>query len=371
MTPDLHGRIRLRLKALREARGLSQAELSRRFGFSDRQTLSAIESGARRVSAEELTRAGEIFDVGIDYFSDAFRLDGEGEFSFRVGQVERGVVEAFQDRAGRWVATYRELAAQAGQRPSHLGLRLELTPKSSFEDAWSAADELRAAWQLGDVPAHTLQAAAQREIGVLILHVDAPAGISGAASRLPGLNSILINRREPVGRRNFDLAHELFHILTWEAMKPAWLEPLEPKRLKGNRVEYMAENFAAALLMPASSLKELWQSRGDADLHDWLNHTATRFRVSAAAVKWRMKNLGHLTPSGLEAIDDARLVANGGTLVGDVAPPLFSAGFVRLIHAAVESGRLSLRRAAKLLGLTLPEFGDLCRHYGVPLSYDT
>jgi hypothetical protein len=51
-------------------------------------------------------------------------------------------------------------------------------------------------------------------------------------------------------------------------------------------------------------------------------------------------------------------------------PPLFSASFIARVHEAVEGGRLSLRRAAGLLGLSLGAFADVCRSYGRPLSYD-
>src|SRR6185503_20572604 len=74
-------------------------------------------------------------------------------------------------------------------------------------------------------------------------------GISGAACRLPELDVVIINRHEVVGRRNFDLAHELFHILTWEAMPPEHSE--ESRETGGNRVEQLANNFASAVLMPA------------------------------------------------------------------------------------------------------------------------
>ena len=37
-----------RIKALRERRGLSQDSLAQLFGFRDRQTVSAIETGIRR-----------------------------------------------------------------------------------------------------------------------------------------------------------------------------------------------------------------------------------------------------------------------------------------------------------------------------------
>jgi len=48
-----------RIKALREERKLSQNDLARLFGFKDRQTVSAIETGERRVTAEELMLASK------------------------------------------------------------------------------------------------------------------------------------------------------------------------------------------------------------------------------------------------------------------------------------------------------------------------
>ena len=52
----------------------------------------------------------------------------------------------------------------------------------------------------------------ERELGILVLMVDACVGTTAAACRLPDLDTILIARREVEGRRHFDLAHELFHI---------------------------------------------------------------------------------------------------------------------------------------------------------------
>ncbi|MGH6919874.1 MAG: helix-turn-helix domain-containing protein, partial [Geminicoccaceae bacterium] len=76
-----------RIKALREAKGLKQDELAHAFGFKDRQTLSAIETGERRVTAEELLRAIELFGVPLDTFTDPFLLLGEGRFSWRQSGV--------------------------------------------------------------------------------------------------------------------------------------------------------------------------------------------------------------------------------------------------------------------------------------------
>ena len=61
--------------------------------------------------------------------------------------------------------------------------------------------------------------------------------------RVPELDAVLISRREFAGRRHFDLAHELFHILTWDAMPPEHSETA--RETGGNRVEQLANTFAA------------------------------------------------------------------------------------------------------------------------------
>ncbi|HVG45031.1 MAG TPA: XRE family transcriptional regulator [Longimicrobium sp.] len=362
MADHLQTQIGRRLKALRTRHRLTQQHVSDRLGFKDRQTLAAIEAGERRVSPAELVAAAEMFGVEPEHFTDAFQLAGEGAFSFRARGVDPAVLDDFEARAGRWVATYRELRAQAGVTPSRLARKLDLSPHSSYEDAQACAEELRQRWSLGDVPGAELEVALEREMQVLVLYIDAPNGISGAASRLPGLSTILVNRAEPVGRRSYDLGHELFHVLTWDAMPPPRVDG-EIKRTKGMRVEQLAENFAAALLMPASTLAARWAGRGGADVHDWLNATASVLRVTSVALKWRMHNLGHLDAA---QVRDELLARNTAR---EPLPRLFSAEFVTRVHAAVEAGRLSLRRAARLLDLDPAGFADLCRSYGLVLSY--
>ena len=75
MTTGLIGR---RIRALREVRKLSQEEVAKIFGFRDRQTVSAIETGARRVTAEELLLAVERLGAPLEYFTDPFLLAGKG-----------------------------------------------------------------------------------------------------------------------------------------------------------------------------------------------------------------------------------------------------------------------------------------------------
>jgi len=95
----------------------------------------------------------------------------------------------------------------SGVPRSRLGTKLELRADSSHEDAQEAAEQLRLEWSMGNVPAEVLVGSIERELGARVLFVDAPPTVSGAALHLPGLHTILVNRGEPSGRRNFDIAH--------------------------------------------------------------------------------------------------------------------------------------------------------------------
>src|SRR5712692_819565 len=350
-----------RLKATRERLGLTQAQLSEKLGFKDRQTLAAIEAGQRKLSAGELVRAMHVFGVDLEYFTDGFRLVGEGSFSWRAKNAAPGLLDKFEARAGRWIATYRNLSGGKDKPASTLQVRLPLTERSTFEEARAAAEALGTEWDLGEIPALMLEKRVWERLRALVLYVDAPAGISGAACQLPGLNTILINRKEPEGRRHYDLAHETFHLLTWEQMPPEHTESDIPRGGKGKRVEQLADNFASALLMPERALAPRWQARGDREIHGWLNETASKHLVTAVALKWRLVQLGWLSKADLLDVRDGRLTANGRPKKEQPVPRLFSHEFVECLRQALSVGDLSVRRAASLLDIAIEDLADLFR----------
>lgn len=363
--------IGIRIRALREKQGLSQEDLAQRFGFKDRQTLSAIETGDRRVTAEELVRAVEVFGVQLDYFTDPFLLVGEGRFSWRQSGLVGRPLADYEVDAGRFIAAFRTLAPQIGREAPLLRRTLALTSQSSFDNAAAAGERFASEFKLGEIPATTLADTMERELGILVLMVDAINGISGAACRLPELDVVLINRRETPGRRHFDLAHELFHILTWDAMPPEHVEDVAPKRR--TRVEQLADNFASALLMPASVLDRYgdWSGLKGDDLIKRLNAAADELRVSSSALRWRLVDLKRLHRSTAAAIREDKLRNNGRTNPKkELLPPLFSKPFISVIARAVDEGRVAVRRVSYLLGLAIDELPDLFKAHGVDAPYD-
>jgi XRE family transcriptional regulator, fatty acid utilization regulator len=357
--------IGLRLKALREERGLSQEELARQLGFNDRQTLSAIETGERRVSAEELILAVQKLAVPLDYFIDPFMLVGEGRFSWRQTNVSALRLSAYERSAGRWIAAFRAIAPKVGRETPLLRRSLGVTRQQRYEDAASAGERFAAEFELGQVPANSLADALERQLGVLVLMVDALEGISGAACRLPELDAVLINRHEIAGRRHFDLAHELFHILTWDAMPPDHVE--DAAETSRNRVEQLANSFASAVLMPTTALERFgdWAGQTNNDLIAKLNSTADQLRVTASALKWRLVHLGHLSITTAREIRDSALRNNGHEGGETNPPPLFSRPFAEVISLGLRQGQLSARKSAALLDVPLDELSDLFRIHGV------
>jgi len=60
--------IAARLRQAREQAGLSQGQVAKKLGLH-RPTISEIEAGRRKVSAEELSRLAELYDVSISWLT--------------------------------------------------------------------------------------------------------------------------------------------------------------------------------------------------------------------------------------------------------------------------------------------------------------
>lgn len=361
----MHARLGKRIRALRETRKLSQDDLARIFGFRDRQTVSAIETGVRRLTAEELVVAVEELGAPLDYFTDPFLLVGEGRFSWRQDGVDAERLDAYERTAGQWIGAYRHLAAQVGCPPPLLRRSLALASDASAQDVVQAGERFADEFDLGRAPGARLAETMERDLSILVLMVDAEPGISGAACRLPELDAVLIARHELPGRRHFGLAHELFHILTWDTMPPAHAET--SRETGGKRIERLANKFAAALLMPTARLEPFgrWAGLAGEPLIARLNSVADELQVSASALRWRLVGVGEIDQATAQGIPEAALHKNGSPN-REFAPPVrFSRRFVEVVGEALEQDCLTLQRAVDLLALPVGELEELFAAHGV------
>jgi Zn-dependent peptidase ImmA (M78 family)/transcriptional regulator with XRE-family HTH domain len=358
-----------RIKFARQEAGLTQAELAQQLDFKDRQILANIEGGKRKVAADELVKLMEIFKKPMDFFTDALLLVGEGAVSWRAQNVPK-LLDEYEAKVRPLVALYRFLGPTEGEPEIALVSQLPLSPKSSFEEASLAASRLAADWNLGAVPARTMVARAEEKLPLLVLMMDMPREISGAAVHLTSVDTIVINRNDPEGRRNYDFAHELFHLLTWQSMPPAPIDEEQAKGTKAKRVEQLAESFAATFLMPEATVKQAWETRGDREIHEWLNGTAAMLGVSAKALYWRARHLELLTSGDAMEVRQERLTWNGAEGPDARKPKLYSRRFMERLHRGLDKGYVSVRRAAALLDTSVAGLRELFEQYGMEAPFD-
>jgi len=366
-----------RVKNVRELRDMTQERVAEAMGFKDRQTLSDIENGKRSLKAEELLRLAEILGRDLEFFLDPFVIAGEARFSWRVSaEVPAETLEAFEARTGKMIGLLRWLKEQESGPAEPLVANLRLTAKSSFEEAQARAEALVKQFNLGPVPAEKLGSWIEERLSIQVLYLDIPqtAVISGAYCHLKDLGVILINRGEGEGRRNYDVAHELFHALTWEYMEPQHQEADAPEerfrglasedRNKAKRIENLADNFAAALLMPLESLGVLIDpKRRDDTAH--LAEAAARLHVTTKALGWRLFNLGWINEDTRRALATERPDRAPSPM-----PNRYSMGFAAMLHKAIDDGRLSARKAAKALDMNLTQLAMLFTDYGLDQPFE-
>jgi hypothetical protein len=108
-----------------------------------------------------------------------------------------------------------------------------------------------------------------------------------------------------------------------------------------------------------------WSAIAAGDLAGRLNVVADELQVTASALKWRLVAMDRLKPAVARAVPDAALRNNGRNAGPATVPPPFSKPFMEVIGLAVDGGRVSARRAAALLDLTVDDLADLFATHGV------
>jgi transcriptional regulator with XRE-family HTH domain len=104
MTQELRQQIASRLRTARKAAGLSQAQVAKRLGVH-RPTISEIEAGRRRVSADELTQLSEIYGISVEWFTlggDAQAGPGDERLMMAM-ELLRGLSNENLDRVVEWL----------------------------------------------------------------------------------------------------------------------------------------------------------------------------------------------------------------------------------------------------------------------------
>jgi XRE family transcriptional regulator, fatty acid utilization regulator len=346
------------VREAREALGLTQQALATAAGFASLQIVSAIETGQREVKAWELVRLARALHTSVE------RLLGlDGPLTARV----------FWRRGSNGISAARE--AQLRERAERFALLeefcelpppeplpdFELDPqRASFADAERLARSVARTLDLGSRPAASLLPVLEERLRVKLFYDDLGPDESAACSRGPFGVAVLMNASQAPWRRNFSLAHEIFHLVTWTAVASRWPEDGEPEW--SERLEMLADVFAAQLLLPSDEVNAHIDAR-TADGRELAGtdvvELAREFGVSTEAFAWRLVNLRRRDPEWVRALlaDSEFRRRDRLTMPARWTRPEvpFPERYRRLALLAYETGRLSLSRLAEFLETSMGE----------------
>lgn len=352
-----------RIKEAREALNLTQAELAEQVGFASRQTVTDLEANRRHVRAAELVTLANALKTDVSSLLSGGSIVGRPQVLWRARPCERAT--EIQAEFLQWCERYHRILALTGKTG---GDRLPSVDASletmSFSNADSLATNVRATLDLGSRPALALQSAMESQWDVLVWYRDLTEG-SAACTRGRWGAAILINRREAPWRRNFDLAHELFHLITWDS----FTKQVQARPSLGRRMEQLANAFASSLLLPADSLRAELQQRGPDGEISWPNLVATarEFDVSTHALILRLVNLRIVKNDATEMLKQERFKKlDKSSMTGRWWEPTpLPERFVLLAFLAASKGKLSSARLAEYMGCGLPELPVRLAEYGI------
>lgn len=346
------------VRRARDRAGLTQEELAVQAGFPNAQTVSDVERGVRDVKARELQRIARALHTSYDVLLGA-REEPSARVLWRrgTGAVPKAQEAEFLERASR----YALLEEWCELPPAEPLPDFPFDPvTASYTSVDGLANRVARTLDLGSRPATALVKVLEERFRVKVFFADLPQDESAACVRDGFGAAVLMNATQAPWRRNYNFAHELFHLVTWEGVARAWPEDgREPGWAE--QLEKFANSFASHLLLPADELSEQYRARcrdgvvSDPDLVE----LAREFDVSTQALIWRLVFLRLLTQGEADAtlsrpafqrLDRATMADRW------VNPPVgLPARYVRLAYLAHAKGRISISRLAEFLETSVSE----------------
>jgi len=336
-----------RLKIARKAIGYTQEQVAEKAGIST-SAICDFENG-REPKFSQLSKLAEIYHKSVEFFFSE-TIPAEPILLWRsspANETDRKKVEAeFKELCEQY---YKLEVLTEELRDVRLP---EPDCKDSngfqFRDACSLAHKTAKEFSLGDIPSSSLKRILEEKYYIKIFHFPFEGSAVSAVDQFG--RAILLNSSESTKewRRNYDLAHELFHLLTWDVFRKK-TEGCTPSSSE----EKLANAFASALLMPDESLKDKirrYSDNAEQITFDKLDDIAREFGVSLEALLIRLHYIyGKKDESETKRyIEIARRYKKPRI---SSTPDKLPERYCALAERALREGKLSLMQFAKFMGI--------------------
>jgi Zn-dependent peptidase ImmA (M78 family)/transcriptional regulator with XRE-family HTH domain len=345
-----------RLRQAREACGMTQEDVGKRFGLS-RSTIAQMELGNREVTSLELDRLAYLFGKDVLHFLSEEVPEGDVMTVLFRAHPELRRDEPFLDSLRPTLAVGRELSnleqllevEREVSVPTVYPLKAPKTRWDAIRQGTAVAVEERRRLDLGDDPIRDIDQVLEGA-GVRTGEVPFPDDISGLTVEGPDVGILVaVNKGHPRIRQRFSFAHEYAHVLL-DRDRPTVSRASERDDLR----EVRANAFAAAFLMPEEGVRRYVgalgkgrQSRGSADVYDEEEAIRAERRTPAGSQDLQIYDLvqvaHHFGVSEIAALYRIR----------NMRPSLVTETELERLKGMVDAGRSREIRAG--LGLTDPE----------------
>ncbi|MBU1044508.1 MAG: helix-turn-helix domain-containing protein [Candidatus Omnitrophica bacterium] len=354
-----------KLKAVRDKLGMTLEEVAQKMGFNSYQTLSSIEEGRRMVKAVELAKLSKIYFRDMKYFlNEEIEQDQDQPVLWRAYSGDAKV----KQREGTFIKFcehYSDLEFK---------LAIDSKPKINFltwqvgdfnyDSIAGLANNLRNELQLGARPACSLAKVLEEKCNIKILFLDLENYGSAASTVGKFGAAILINSSEPSWRRNYDLAHELFHIITWNTFPYDTIHSFaEEKPL----VEKWADAFASYLLLPGEEISREFNKNVEDNKISLLDliGIAREFEVSLDALLWSLVNLRFFSRQIVRKIlNDPEVKTLDFSGQKKETTPYLSRRYFNLALKAYKKTLISKGRLCEYLNINRADLGKILKEYG-------
>jgi Zn-dependent peptidase ImmA (M78 family)/transcriptional regulator with XRE-family HTH domain len=336
-----------RIREARERAGITQGELANRVNL-DRTAVNKIETGARKVTALELSDIAAALGVRMaSFFSEPIpalvsHRSAQG-LDTADSKIDRLLAQIASD-----VEFVSTLAAAELAPPKVID---PLPPPTTVAEAESLAT--RAREQLGLDAEEPVTELANRvgRLGLLAFSTDLGVDTADAGTILLRQGGVsLVNSHNKVGRRRLALAHELGHFLVADEYTIDWRVNDSP----GGDVESRLDRFARALLLPESGVRAAWSREAARSPREIAVLLASEFRVDMATLARRLDELGMLDSAGAAAVRTIRttradIVEFGLYVPTELEGLSLPVPFQKAVLRAFRDERISRERALELL----------------------
>ena len=340
-----------KLESARKAIGYTLEKASEKSGISE-PTISAYEHcgtpTGREPKFSQLAKLADVYRKTIDFFlSDEPVIEDTLLWREKPDSSESKKTEA---EFKQLCEQYHRLEVLTDEVKEHSLPKPDINnfEEFTFRQAELFAKKAQKWFRLGDVPIASLKRLLEEAYYIKIFYLEySGSSISTVSNRFG--TAILLNAKSKQWRRSYDLAHELFHILTWSIFRTQSPELSESE-------EKLADAFASRFLMPEESIKDRVESslnkQGEISL-ERLDDIAREFDVSLEAMLYRVASIYRFEKPDTERyVNAAKQYLKLPKPRPSYKPNKLPERYCSLAIRALNEGKLSLMQFAKYMDMS-------------------